>query len=540
MCVAVMASPRWSASMLLASLILLYWWPTSSARSHYSTNPSALYRVNRDLPYGSKDQIERTLNTVQNALSVIKDAVEVNKNTLPTILKSLSSFVTLAPGVGTFAFSVINMVLAFIPQDDPVLNEVKKGFAEVNRKLDSLSIQMSNLAADVEWFNYASVYSQDELRILNAWRKFHDFFKIHEHNDLNHLAEIFINYYEYTQAEASVLNLYHYLTVSSTTLSGNLNHLLKRKFKCDIGEISKYNLYFSSLLWKGMVLNEFYWKLMGFDSSGKEAEHTQMFKNVYKAQRAVVDDCLKNYKQYVMNDVEEIGKALSPDNKKNIADQVKKALDKKYSWYSWVVLVYNTDQEKNHKLYNMIKIPMGTVTVAVDYTLKAELTAQGDAKQLAKECYGGKKPCKPVQDCSYFPWETFGGASDTLYLRDYAKVTHVAYEKEFVEVPEPLERVDCLWDGYASEISVYYSWKVSVCSKYKCKNNGQCNVLLESNEWLCECQDGYYGDTCEKKINTQPIQEIKTTFPLPTINTTNSRLKIIQSKLDSIINRCQG
>lgn len=173
---------------------------------------------------------------------------------LTSVLKGLTNFASLAPGLGALS-SVINMILIFIPQDDPVLNQVKKGFAKVNRELDSLSIQISNLATDVEWFNYASVYSQDEVRILSAWRKFSEFFKTHGLNDFKHLAEIFTNYYEYTQAESSVINLYRYLTVSSTSLSGNLNDLLKRKFKCDIHEIGKYNLYFSSLLWKGMVLN---------------------------------------------------------------------------------------------------------------------------------------------------------------------------------------------------------------------------------------------------------------------------------------------
>ncbi|KAM7371355.1 hypothetical protein PAMP_008608 [Pampus punctatissimus] len=44
-------------------------------------------------------------------------------------------------------------------EDDPVLNEVKQGFADVNRKLHSLAIHMSSLVIDVEWFNYISVYS---------------------------------------------------------------------------------------------------------------------------------------------------------------------------------------------------------------------------------------------------------------------------------------------------------------------------------------------------------------------------------------------
>lgn len=536
MYIAVMAPPWWSSSILLASLILLYW-TTSSAWSHSSsTNSSAIYRIKRDLPYGSKEQADRILNTIKDSLSVFKDAVDqVDKEKATNIIKCLSRFASLAPGVGALASSVINIVLAFISQDDPVLNEVKKGFAEVNRKLDSLSIQISNLATDVEWFNYASVYSQDEVRILNAWRKFNEFTNERRFNDFTHLAELFINYYEYTQTEASVANLYHYLTVSDTSLSRNLNSLLKRKFKCDIGEIGKYNLYFSSLLWKGMVLNEVYWKLIGFDSSSKEADYAQMFKSVYKAQSAVVDFCLEHYEQYMRDDVEEIARQLSPDNKKQIADQVKNALDKKYSWYSWVVLVYDADQDKKHKLYKMIKFPMETIVVAVSYTLIGETDNKQGLINDAKSCYENKE-CKPVEQCSI---EVQSEVHADKHFSDFAKVTHAAYEEQFVEVPQPLQRVDCLWDSYRSKISVHYSLRIPDYLKGPCYN-GKSKTLLDSNEWLCECQEGYYGDMCEKEIDTKLVPDIKTTFPLPTFTSTNGKLKIIESKLDTIISKCQG
>lgn len=161
-----------------------------------------------------------------------------------------------------------------VPQENP-LKVLKADFAEMNEKLDSLSIQISNLAADVEWLNYARDYSKDKVCILNAWKKFCQFFEksevVQSEEDKLRLAEIFTNYYENTAVESSVANLYHYLMViSSTSLRGNLNNLLKTKFKCDISEIGKYNLYFSSLLWKGMVLNQLYWNLIVLSFQGKK------------------------------------------------------------------------------------------------------------------------------------------------------------------------------------------------------------------------------------------------------------------------------
>ncbi|XP_063339203.1 uncharacterized protein LOC134634074 [Pelmatolapia mariae] len=282
-----MASPQWSTSMLLASLILLLYWTTSSAQSRDSTSTdlSALDRFKRILSEDTKDKTEKVLNVVKDSLSVMKDVLDsIRTDNIAGVLKGISGFASLAPGIGSLVSSIIMLVFVFIPQRDPL----KEGFAEVNRKLDSLSLQISNLATDVEWFNYASVYSQDEVRILNAWKKFEEFREnsglVNTAEDKLRLAEIFTNYYENTAVEASVANLYHYLTVSSTSLSGNLNDLLRKKFKCSIREIGKYNIYFSSLLWRGMVLNQLYWDLIGFNPSDKEAEQTKMFKTVSKAQ----------------------------------------------------------------------------------------------------------------------------------------------------------------------------------------------------------------------------------------------------------------
>lgn len=192
--------------MLLASLLFLYW-TTSSARPRdpVTADLSPPYRARRDLPEDSRDQADQVLNAVKDSLSLFKDVMEnINPDKVVGVIKSLSNFASLAPGIGGVVSSVISMVLVFIPQDDPVLKAVKEGFAEVNRKMDSLSIQISDLATDVEWFSYISVYSQDELRILNAWRKFNEFRESGElmrGEDKWRLAQIFTNYYENTGAE---------------------------------------------------------------------------------------------------------------------------------------------------------------------------------------------------------------------------------------------------------------------------------------------------------------------------------------------------
>ncbi|XP_027898432.1 cephalotoxin-like protein [Xiphophorus couchianus] len=499
-------APKRSASMLLASMILLHW-ATFSVRSDPSTSAIGM-------PYESREKTEKTLNVAKESLTLFKDAMgSMDSKKLSDVMKGISSFASFAPGVGAVVFSVVNMVLAFIPQDDPVLSEVKKGFVEVNQKQDSLSIKISNLATDVEWFNYASVYSRDELTILNTFEKFGEFLHRTESQspeETSKKTKIFTSYYESSGAESSVSNLYRYLTVDSTSLSENLNSLLKKKFKCDVYMISRYNLYLSSLFWKGMILNQFYWKLTGVKS--KAAEPGQMFKKVSEAQLSAVEFCLTNYKQYLKKDVVEITKDQGSDQNA-LALQVKEALDNKYSWYNWVVVVFDKSQNKNIMLNAEFTFNIGNLVVAVDYTVKADMTHVEEVKNTARECLENMK-CEPktiskffmtAQRCSHKWFPKDHDEEITIPLTKYTKVTQVAYGSQFIEVPTPFHRVKCSWSGYDSWISVHYSRLSPVCVTNQCKNNGICKRLVRSNEWFCECPDSYYGDTCEKQmIITEP------------------------------------
>ncbi|CAI5652717.1 unnamed protein product [Oreochromis niloticus] len=517
-----MASPRWSTSMLLASLILLLYWTTSSAQSHDSTSTdlSALDRFKRILPEDTKDKTEKSLSVVKDSLTVIKDVLgSIKTDNIPDVWKGIINIASLAPGIGSLVSSIIMLVLVFIPQRDPL----KEGFAEVNRKLDLLSIQISNLATDVEWFSYASIYSQDEVRILNAWKKLTEFREnsglVKTAEDRLRLAEIFTNYYENTAVEASVANLYHYLTVSSTSLSGNLNNLLRKKFKCNIGEIDK------------------------------EAEQTKMFKTVSEAQISAVKFCLDNYKEYMEKDVEEISKAMNPDNKQAVADQVKKALDKKYNWYNWVVLVHDTGKDKKHIFYNMQDIPVGKINVAVGYTQKTkeekkevvikELSScymQPQTHQISKKLTEQRveTPCdniaQEIPRCSR-------KVADAP-VSQFVKVMHASYKGKIAKVPDALQSSTCLSSNIIPkirEIHIYYSRTLPLCTPNPCKNNGKCEKLLDSNEWLCNCPDGFYGDKCENifKINKTPVADIN--HPVPDISTIDNKLVKMESKLEEVL-----
>ncbi|XP_047212476.1 SE-cephalotoxin-like isoform X2 [Girardinichthys multiradiatus] len=538
-----MASQCQAGLVLLASLILLLFWTTISALSYDDTPDVPLQhnRVQRDLPARPRNQVQSSTEVVKESLTAIKvviDDIPVKKVT--DVMKSFSKMASLSPGIGTLVACVLDIVLAFVPQDDPVLIEVKKGFAEVNRKLDSLSFQISNLATDVEWFNYASVYSRDEVTILNAWDKFNDLRQnsnlVQSAEDRLRLAEIFTSSYENSGAESSVSNLYRYLTVNSTSLSANLNNLLKKKFKCDITKIGKYNLYFSSLLWKGMVLNQFYWRLIGFNTTTKEDEHVQMFKKVSEAQLAAIDYCLQNYEDYMKKDVVETVKGLSTDDKQAIALKVKEVLDQKYNWYNWVVVVYNKANKNNHIVFDATEIDAGDTIVLVSYYFDIGIKYATPYKETAEKCFNNEY-CQniSIDQCHKEGW----GSVDLIgadMLKYNGMITHVTYDEDFAEVPAPVYRVGCYWFPAGGLVSIRFKDRIHFCRLYLCQNNAKCKRILDSNEWFCQCPTGFKGEYCEHRIDTRTAPKKDAIFPH--IKLMQDRIQNLENNVEKIMNRC--
>ncbi|XP_029997030.1 uncharacterized protein LOC115424068 [Sphaeramia orbicularis] len=387
-----MAFPRTSSIVLWFSLILFVYWTTSAAESHDPSpaDLSALRRLKRELDATTKEQVQNVIQVGVNFLTTVTVVTNIKQpNQLVSVFKSLEDFASLAPGIGSLVLSFVNVVLAIIPQENGI-EELRNGFSEVNRRLDSLAFQISDLSTDVEWFNFASVYSQDETHILNAWRKFNELEQnlrlVTSEEEKLRLAEIFANFYENSGTEGSVANIYHYLMVSGTSLSKNINNLLRDKFKCSISEIGRYNLYLSSLLWKGMFLYQLYWKLIGFSSSRQQDEHNRMFKNVFKAQTDTLQFCLDNFEQYVVKDMEVVSKRFTKDQKLDIVANVQKTLDEKYFWYKWAVVVYEQKYEAYYKLVHMGHEPVGDLVVVVGFTSKETHPYQEQVESAAMRC----------------------------------------------------------------------------------------------------------------------------------------------------------
>ncbi|XP_061576481.1 uncharacterized protein LOC133442489 [Cololabis saira] len=502
-----MAPPQWTTSVLVASLILVLW--SASAWSDSSTNPSALTRFKRGpITPDTKQKIEKSLNVAVKTLTVFKDVMsKIDPNQVTTVLKALGDFAALAPGIGTAIAAVIGLVLLFIPTEDKVMKE----FADVNRKLDSISMQISQLKTHVKVSSYLSAYASNEATIINAWKELEELKKKQFNDNTQDKIDKFIQYYKDTNVRKDVDNLFHFLTVEGISISENINTLYKEKFKCHLKYMGIYSLYLNDLMLKGMILNQAYLKLT--HQSSPDAQLVDKLKKLYEIQKNTFSECYNSYEKQMETDVEEIAKSLSPDDKMGIATQVKAHLDDKYGWYNWLVVVYNTKDDKKHQIYDMTKINANTVTVAVTYTLKVSPAEEESVGQAISEI---SKKCDVEQLREYpivLPSPGGGRSQRYVSLSEYAKIGDVIHRnKDVAEFPEPLRIIKCK-NRIHKSVALHYSRKVEVCAPNPCQNGGVCKRLLESNDFLCECQDSFYGDLCEKKVDTDKITEMLRDVP---------------------------
>lgn len=294
--------------------------------------------------------------------------------------------------LGSIVAAVINCVLAFIPEKNPVIEAMKKHFNEVNRKLDSMGLEISFLKTEVQWASYASIYSQDESNIRNSWDKYLEFLEssiaAQTEEEKMRMAESFTTFYEGTATDSSVANLYSYLTVTQPTLKLNLLDIMVKRFKGDVQHVVIYSLYVRNLLFTGYQMNLVYYTLKGFQTDSLAKKATIEFQTASEAIQNAGRSCFNNYKMYMKDDVQAIGTAQSLDHSQ-LAKEIKIFLDVKYDWYDWIVVGFLT-KDKNHKQFHssFSEFEFGEISVAVSHSLKGPQTDKWneELEYAIKEC----------------------------------------------------------------------------------------------------------------------------------------------------------
>ena len=96
---------------------------------------------------GQVAQIEKGITLTKELLTGLDDVAKLvtkSKEITDTIQKVLKVFDVFGKIASSFGFigSLVSLIFAFIPKSDPMFNFMKEQFSEVNRKLDSVSLQI--------------------------------------------------------------------------------------------------------------------------------------------------------------------------------------------------------------------------------------------------------------------------------------------------------------------------------------------------------------------------------------------------------------
>ncbi|XP_071379181.1 SE-cephalotoxin-like [Centroberyx affinis] len=541
-----MASPWLSVLLCLTTLFFILSCITAGAEE--SAPLSGLvpqHRSRRQQPYpeSSMGKVEKSMGVVTGSLTVIKEVLEkVDTSQLAGIVKGLACFASLAPGIGGLVASIVNIFVLY--STDSPLDNVKSQFDEVNHKLDSISQQIADLKTDVEWHNYASIYSQDETKILNSWNEFNRFRENCQSalstEEKLELATKFVSFYENTGTEGSVASLYFYLTTRGTSLSRNLISLMAKKYKCDINDMGRYSLYFNSLLWKGMVLNQLYYKLRGYKTDGKAAENIQQFDQVLKAQKDAVMSCADKY-DYIEPAVREISKSLTLEDTPELPKQIKAGLQKRYNSYNWIVVTFRTAEQQFIVIENTTLVRFDEITVAVMRT-----NARQDSGQL-KFIWGKALQCLKSM-CNGSDYKMCTVDDDSGYkLKDVTAALHIYLRNNFYNDPPAFISGNCWIDRTRRRAFSFYAklpktdhalW--DPCRQPDCENNGTCNWLPGTLQRICECPTGFFGERCENKTTVSAGDiEVILPQPVPSITTINNKLNQLEAKIAEIESICQ-
>ncbi|XP_061096169.1 uncharacterized protein LOC133127368 [Conger conger] len=498
-----------SWKVFLSVLYLLLYSSFSTAK----LNPALVLKVDKGVDTSVK--LLKSLNDLAKWIAKPGEGAETIKKVLH-IIDGLAAFASAL----SFAGALVGFIFAFIPKQNPTLEFMKVQFSEVNRKLDSIALQIESLAKEMEWAAYASVYSRDENNIKNAWTKLREFIDsaaaAETEEEKTRFAERFTKFYETTGTESSVYNLHAYLTESNpASLNQNLLELVTEKSKGDFKTLVQFTSYFTSLMVTGLQLNLYYYALKGYDGKNKAEEAVTHLTNVRAKIQAVMIQCTDNFEAWAKGDVESIGTKPFQDNV-HLAFSIKEHLDKKFNWYEWTIIVHDRKDEDRTFGNSITVIAQDKAVIHLLHREKGFHVNEGIKTEMTNEWNNKDTLCKAKK----LNWPIIFKAKT---------MQHVEYIHEQPDFSQTLDnnlvQLKCpnilhnyqghQWYGDYTTTTVYLRSQElvenSACFDVNC-NNGKCRQIKDTSGGICQCEKMFYGPTCKGSVQEDidyAVMEIK-------------------------------
>lgn len=502
LCVAVMASPGLLFLLLSSSLLL------SSLSAPSSSDQQENYAL------------QKRTDVKDVALTVLQYVERIGTATAP--------FLGLIPIHGTLISAIVNLASVFLslpgmhPTDQT--QALIKEFENLNMKIDKYHIQQT-------WATWASEYQTHENKINGKWKDFQELFKYTNSEELKKHIELFKKTYKTFEPEPKLLH--GILTAKGDTFMTNFGKLLTDHVRCHEKEIRKFTVFINQLIFKGNVMNHFYYTLMKVNKVDELAEIAYVSAFVMVE---IQNYCLSHLANYIELDVKE--RIDEKINRNDLAKNIRVFLETTYDRYDWMVVAFPTKNfqhsffriGKKHSFSGFTQVPKGDVTVAVAWQAKGYHTEASKVIEAIKKCVSDSVNCKDVPKTL----EACKGIKDGTIIHAYTSEGHditsatdaKGYKADENDNISVYEYDDA--DNRPYTIPYYYKGKckknlvnpmhgrfivmiksdeeinnINPCNKKKCgveNKRGSCEVLENTLIAVCKCVKPYYGRECEENL----------------------------------------
>ncbi|RXN03397.1 hypothetical protein ROHU_009559 [Labeo rohita] len=448
------------------------------------------------------------------------------------ITTAVSPFVELIPVCGKALSIVIRSVglgVSLTNKDKNMLTVLDE-LVNLNTKLDQYQVEQT-------WNIWAGgAYHKPEMEIDVAWSKYTTLMaSLRQTKDVSEKErhkEDFKSSYE--KFEPATKTLHKLLIAKGTTFINPLGDLLAEHVNCHEKIIREYTMFIIKLIYRGNMMNHFYYRLKHIESAARIAEGAKISFEAVSAMFQVYMKCINSSIDYVKKDVTEL--INKSEKRSELAKKVWSSLVKDYDRYDWMVVAFRTKKSghkmrefmNRHVLSGFTKVTKDSVSVAVGRQVKGTHTKAVLVRQAIARCVDKSVLCykvaKKLAECSEAVENKPVSQTYTAvhaYLRE-AHDSHNAQEVpdedyEFSTSPEHSSaQTPYIYRGECQRSRAVKGGKFVVliksdeeimtedpCSKLDCGGNdrGSCVPVEGMFLAVCQCNKEYYGQNCEESLD---------------------------------------
>ncbi|XP_063326979.1 uncharacterized protein LOC134625654 [Pelmatolapia mariae] len=484
-------------------------------------------------------------------LAILKDTAKLmeslsdKKSDIFNLAQSIGNVVPLVGSIFSLIMTLVIVIDKYV-NDRSLLKDIKEEFDRLDAKLDEYhKLQKWNIWA-------AGVYHKPELDIRTAWTKYKTLLgslaEAKNDDERKRHKKSFIK--SYRQHEKAPREMGELLKKTGKSFISNLGDELAEHVKCHEKEILEYTFLILTLIIKGNVMNQYYYRLENTMSKAKDEE---MMKNVYEAMTAMFDiqkRCIANSMTYVLQDVKPfIEKSKKRDD---LAKEVWSFLQMAYDRYDWMVVAFITlksshkilKTENKHVLTGFHDVSTQRITVSVARQVKGTHSKVKKVIKAIEKCITKKVLCYKVADTLSKCGEEVAGipvSKTYTAVHAYTRRAHQSIkakeanpkargearakgeatnEDDVSASPEnPSAQTPYIYTGECQKSPGVKHRKFVVliksdeemlgkdpCAKLDCKNGGKCVPIEDMFLAMCQCNYPYYGLHCESDINDYRIE----------------------------------